>query len=108
MVVEYRVRPVTRYIVTRYEQSPCGSTGGSSTSGEFERFDTAHAVATALCDHERVKAGAPLDSPDFLYPDAVPPEGLGMPDRRYVSGQIAQQVSGAAMTNNAAWPRADG
>lgn len=48
--IEYRVRPVTRFIVTRYEEFDHGSTGGSSSEslGEFENAHQADNVATAL------------------------------------------------------------
>jgi hypothetical protein len=60
-LIEYRVRPVTRYIVTRFERgadNPGGTTrnvSSATTQGEFDNADTAYDVAYALCrqDHER-------------------------------------------------------
>lgn len=66
MPVEYRVRPVTRYIVTRYEDGV-----GSTQIGEYPSAETAHSVGHAMCDVERIKAGEPLDSPAFVYPGVV-------------------------------------
>ena len=66
MPVEYRVRPVTRYIVTRFEDGV-----GSAQIGEYPSAETAHSVGYALCDAERINAGEPLDSPAFVYPGAV-------------------------------------
>lgn len=66
MPVEYRVRPVTRHIVTRYEDGV-----GSTQIGEYPSAEVAHSVGHALCDAERIKAGAPLDSPAFVYPGVV-------------------------------------
>ena len=65
MTVEYRVRPVTRYIVTRFEDG-----AGSTQIGEYPSADVAHSVGHALCDAERINAGEPLDSPAFVYPGA--------------------------------------
>lgn len=64
MNIEYRVRPVTRYIVTRYHQDnfvndnadgsvtiTCG-VAGCESCGEFDRQDAAEKVAKALADAE--------------------------------------------------------
>lgn len=69
MPVEYRVRPVTRYIVTRYDGA------GSTQIGEYPSVETAHSVGYAMCEAERIKAGEPLDSPAFVYPGAVRTDG---------------------------------
>ena len=66
MPVEYRVRPVTRYIVTRFEDG-----AGSTQIGEYPSAETAHSVGYAMCDAERVRAGEPLDSMAFVYPGVV-------------------------------------
>lgn len=52
--IEYRVRPVTRYIVTRFNQEIAGdcASGGSECCGEFDRQDMAENVAKALADAE--------------------------------------------------------
>lgn len=56
--IEYRVRPVTRYIVTRHEESAdgkSGSTGGAAA--EYDNADIAYEVGYALCraEHERLR-----------------------------------------------------
>lgn len=64
--VEYRVRPVTRYIVTRYEDGP-GSPGVSTATGaDYLSYDTAYAVAFALAGQEdgwirRADPGKPMN-----------------------------------------------
>jgi hypothetical protein len=76
-LIEYRVRPVTRFIVTRYERDEpnerglCGA-GASSTHGEFDNHDTAYAVGYALAkaDHERM--GWPIDDERIKYPEREP------------------------------------
>ena len=77
--VEYRVKPVTRYIVTRFEQQTSddermGSSGAVAQRGEFVNAEIAYHVAYALCTAEHSAAGAPLDSPDFIYPKI--PDGV--------------------------------
>lgn len=63
-LIEYRVRPVTRYIVTRFEEGiahkPGAPSGPSSRQhGEYENEDTAYSVATALAFKEREDLGWP-------------------------------------------------
>jgi len=51
-MIEYRVRPVTRFVVTSYQSEtlPNGKTQGSSEClGEFDNEYHANRVATALC-----------------------------------------------------------
>lgn len=80
--VEYRVRPITRYIVTRFEreESPdsVNCTAGASTQhGVFDSGEVAYQVAYALCRHEHEKSGEPLDSRNFKYPSI--PDGVSIP-----------------------------
>lgn len=55
---EYRVRPVVRYVVTRYchpfqsLDGTCGMAGGSTVVGEFHGEQQAFEVATALSAQE--------------------------------------------------------
>jgi hypothetical protein len=70
-LIEYRVRPVTRYVVTRFEKSEVVNdrcSASSTTHGEFDCADTAYQVGYALCkaDHERM--GWPLDDERIQYP----------------------------------------
>lgn len=68
--IEYRVRPVTRYVVTRFHSERHG--GGCSTKGEYENANVAYEVARALCQAEHQCMGWPLDDERIRYP--VPPE----------------------------------
>lgn len=70
--IEYRVRPVTRYIVTRFWNED-GVVGGSSQHGEFDNHTTAYAVAYALCKQEHERLGWPLDDERIKYPEINPP-----------------------------------
>ena len=79
MKIEYRVRPVTRYIVTRYEEFESGITesrvvGGScETRGEYDNERLAYEVGYALAraDHERL--GYPPGDMRIIYPEPVGP-----------------------------------
>lgn len=72
-LIEYKVRPVTRYVVTRFE-----SDGGSSTQrGEFDSAQVAHEVAYALCKTEHEQLVWPVGDERIKYPDSPPPESDG-------------------------------
>ena len=68
-LIEYKVRPVTRYVVTRYESR--GRAGGSEQHGEFDNADTAFAVAYALCRAEHERLGWPVGDERIQYPQPV-------------------------------------
>lgn len=65
-MIEYSVRPVTRYFVTRYHATE--NVGGTDTKGEYENPEVAHQVAYALCKAEHDAAGTPPGDPNFVYP----------------------------------------
>lgn len=66
--LEYRVRKVERYIITRYEERDDGTTG-SSERGEHSNPDQAWETAYALCKVEHdVHLGWPIDDPRVQYP----------------------------------------
>lgn len=77
--VEYKVRPVVRYIVTKYqedmifrpgeEDQPGCPGAGSETCGEFDSPDAAYNVAYALCRSQHDASGLPIDSDVFIYPE---------------------------------------
>lgn len=64
--IEYRVRPVTRYIVTRYHSENDEDTGlsggGVETIGEFQNSQQANRVAVALSKDEGAEYSACLES----------------------------------------------
>ena len=68
--IEYRVRPVTRYVVTRYES--LGNAGSCQTLGEYPNEYVAQEVGYALCKAEHERRGwAPGDT-RITYPDMKP------------------------------------
>jgi len=74
--VEYRIVPVTRYIVTRFSQevadNGAGNSGSCEPRGEYLNDGVAYHVAYALCRAEHERSGEPLGSMNFIYPD-IPP-----------------------------------
>ena len=71
MKIEYRVRPVGRYIVTRYEREvhedgTCS--GGCSSLGEFDNAETAYQVGYALAKAEHERLGWPIADERIIYP----------------------------------------
>ena len=67
--IEYRVRPVTRYIVTRWEGDPDGASAASSQIGtEYANAETAYEVGYALCRAEHERLGWPIGDERIKYP----------------------------------------
>lgn len=71
MNVEYRVREVTRYIITRNYQSDGGKTGGTEQKGEYDNFEVAYEVAYALCKAEHERLGYELGDERIQYPKQI-------------------------------------
>jgi hypothetical protein len=69
--IEYRVRPVTRYVVTRYEKVDEGS-GGVRTLGEYDNQEVAQEVGYALCKAEHERLGWAPGDPRIIYPVMAP------------------------------------
>lgn len=70
--VEYRVREIKRYIVTRYTETDNGrAASGSVTKGEYASADTAYDVAYALCAHEHAALGWDLGDKRISYPSRI-------------------------------------
>ena len=74
--IEYRVRPVTRYVVTRFyrESMPNGNEqGGCEGCGEFDNMQRANTVAEALHKSEDGSTFAKLIDPGFEHGALVGP-----------------------------------
>jgi hypothetical protein len=69
MKVEYRVRPVTRYIVTRYYTED--KQGGCEAKGEFDNPEIAYQVGYALAKEEHQRLGYPVGDERIQYPRPV-------------------------------------
>jgi hypothetical protein len=66
-MIQYQVRPITRYVVTRYEEN--GKGGACETRGEYDNHNLAYEVAYAMCKLEHDKIGLPVGSMEIIYPD---------------------------------------
>ncbi len=71
--VEYRVREIKRYTVTRHEthvdeqgRESCGSS--TQVGSHYDNYETAHAVAYALCAKEHGDLGYDLGDERIQYP----------------------------------------
>lgn len=64
--IEYRVRPVTRFIVTRYYRE--SGTGSSEQKGVFEDPDVAYDAAYSMCRVEHESHGWALEDERIQYP----------------------------------------
>jgi hypothetical protein len=76
--VEYRVREIKRYTVTRHETQvsddgteACGS--NRQIGSHYDNFETAYAVGYALCSKEHNDLGYDLSDDRIRYPISVPP-----------------------------------
>jgi hypothetical protein len=64
--VEYRVRPITRFVVTRYHEEERGA--GCETKGEYDNANVAFEVGYALCKAEHERLGWPVGDERIQYP----------------------------------------
>lgn len=74
--VEYRIREIKRYVVTRHEHEVHedgteSSDGSRQLTGEYPNWDTAYAVGYALCRAEHERLGYPIDDMRIQYPVSV-------------------------------------
>jgi hypothetical protein len=71
--IEYRVRPVTRYIVTKFEQqvNAEGDTiaAASTQCGEYDTHQQAYDVGYALAKADHGRLGYPPDDGRIKYPE---------------------------------------
>lgn len=82
--IEYRVRPVTRYIVTRSDEvmnEDGTGHGGCQSLGEFDNATTAYAVGYACCKAEHERLGYAPGDERIRYPEA--PAGVSHDEIRF-------------------------
>ncbi len=75
MKVEYKVREIKRYVVTRYHQD--GKLAGVESKGEYDNYQIAYEVGYALAKAEHERLGYPVADMRIIYPEfnLVPLEG---------------------------------
>ncbi len=69
MTIEYRLRPVTRYAVTRYQSGP--NTGRLTTLGEYDNAHIAYEVGYALAKAEADRLQLEPGSMEMIYPKQI-------------------------------------
>lgn len=68
-MIEYRVKRVERFIVTRYEQDENATTCASRQVGkEFDSFETAYEVGYALARADQERLGLPPGDDGVIFP----------------------------------------
>jgi hypothetical protein len=69
-MIEYRVKRVERFIVTRHEMSADGNTGSATRQigNEYDSADTAFEVGYALARADAERLQLPPDSMEVIYP----------------------------------------
>ncbi len=84
MTVEYRIKAITRYIVTRHEQSERATTGRTRQIGsEYDNAEIAYEVGYALARQEAEQMGYGPGDMRLIYPrhpqdpNANPALGVG-------------------------------
>lgn len=69
MTIEYRIRRVERFIVTRHEDSESQTTGSVRQMGrEFDNFETAYEVGYALARQDQEKLGLMPGDDGVIFP----------------------------------------
>ena len=74
MQIEYRVRAITRYIVTRNVRgSPAGKESTSIVVAGQDNFQTAYDAGYGLALKEAQELGLPPDDPTIVFPSPIDP-----------------------------------
>lgn len=71
MKIEYKIRIVTRYVVTRYDESDGGRTGSCITQGEYDNADLAYEVAYALAKEQSRLLGLAPGDETVIFPEPI-------------------------------------
>lgn len=104
--VEYRVREIKRYTVTRHQHTvemvrgelaeTCGST--RQVGSGYDNFETAYAVAYALCQKEHQDLGYPIDDRRIQYPISQPPGTVMTLDPSFHSKGELREIGSVTVT----------
>ncbi len=83
MAIEYRIKRVERFIVTRHQEEENATTGSTRQIGkEFDNFETAYEVGTALARADQERLGLPPGDMGVIFPsEALEDAGAGRVDR---------------------------
>ena len=91
--IEYRVRPVMRYVVTRYSKG--SNSVGSEVRGEYDNERVAYEVGYALCKAEHERLGWPpgderIQYPTYFEPPIVPAIHLTVPEAKAMGFDVEE------------------
>lgn len=94
MKIEYSIRPITRYIVTRYETSGPdengrGSGGCAQIGGEYSTAEGAYEVGYAMCRVEHDRLGWELGDGRIQYPQHPAVATFAEMQRLIDSGEVS-------------------
>lgn len=92
MTIEYRVKAVQRYIVTRYESREDGSASSGDVrqiGNDFDSGDTAYEVAYALARQEAEHKGWGPNDTRIVFPKHPTETGEMLVNPRSLGGPIA-------------------
>jgi hypothetical protein len=94
MKIEYSIRPITRYIVTRYETSGPdengrGYGGSAQIGGEYSTAEGAYEVGYAVCKVEHERLGWPVDDDRIQYPQHPAVAAQAEMQRQIESGAVS-------------------
>lgn len=74
MKIEYRIRAVERYIVTRFEEdTEFRNAGSRQIGGEHDNAEVAYQVAYALARKEQEDLGLPPGDMGVIFPERLEP-----------------------------------
>lgn len=77
MKVEYRVKEIKRYVVTRYHEDDVSKLAGVESKGEYDNYQIAYEVGYALAKAEHDRLGYPIDDMRIIYPEFKPVAAIG-------------------------------
>ncbi|MEH2508716.1 hypothetical protein V1291_000070 [Nitrobacteraceae bacterium AZCC 1564] len=67
--IEYRVKRVSRYVITKHSEDLSGTTGSTVEKGTYDNPDVAYEVAYALCKQDHERLGYPPGDERVVYPE---------------------------------------
>lgn len=88
--LEYRVKRITRYVITRHEEDLSGRCGSTVEKGTYDNADVAHEVAYALCKQDHERLGYPVGDERIVYPRPISNDTAVMHSRGALLGGSAQ------------------